>query len=630
MIETATTFQSSSIELQLEEHGRIDRRLPHGGRIYMDRPLPFLCLYRHPAEQPDDLTERLVTTQGSYLIATSEEVQQQDVAALVRTLAGVMAERFGAFLIVEIWGEPERGETDRGEPFSLQPSFQVYAPEHDLLDETTAMLARSLRHVKIHQLAADVHVTFGDRPAPPEFTPVEPAVDEEASRFFVGVEVTPIYRDAETGAVYPFLFDDLRRQLAVALKKTFFDFASRRTRFEAPNYLSLGRRAFEQSVSLVDEGLATVDESFDFLLQSTPVNTEEAWRMFEGSGFEENPVLRYRPLPVDPELLKRRLFALPIEEVDDPTLSWLFREKQEELDRKITMMRDRDTRRYFYGSLQLFGQVDRDLLQLARDILDGLPKRDEDFGSRENLDAEAFAEVAVVEFEYYRKDCEAFPETVQIRHDMPPGLMVSRGQLLIGHQTRVPAHRVDALLHHEIGTHMLTYYNGCAQPLRLLYNGLAGYEALQEGIAVLAEYLCGGLSIPRLRVLAARVIASHSMIEGCTFVELFRSLRSDYGFEEQEAFSITMRTFRGGGLIKDVIYLRGLHELLEFLREGGKLSDLFVGKIALHHLPFVSELRDRGVLRTVPLRPRYLDDERAHERLASFQGERTIVDLIET
>jgi uncharacterized protein (TIGR02421 family) len=213
---------------------------------------------------------------------------------------------------------------------------------------------------------------------------------------------------------------------------------------------------------------------------------------------------------------------------------------------------------------------------------------------------------------------------------MPAGMIVSRGHLLIGHQTRVPAPRVNALLHHEVGTHMLTYYNGRAQPLHLLSNGLAGYEALQEGIAVLSEYLCGGLSIPRLRVLAARVVAANGIIEGCSFVDLFKLLQSEYDFTEREAYSVTLRTFRGGGLIKDVIYLRGLHELLEYLREGKDLSELFVGKIALHHLPLITELRDRGVLRDVPLRPRYLDDDRSKERLASMRGGRTVVDLIET
>ena len=39
--------------------------------------------------------------------------------------------------------------------------------------------------------------------------------------------------------------------------------------------------------------------------------------------------------------------------------------------------------------------------------------------------------------------------------------------------------------------------HGRSQPFQQLYVGLAGYEALQEGLAVLSEYLVGGLSRPR-------------------------------------------------------------------------------------------------------------------------------------
>ena len=54
--------------------------------------------------------------------------------------------------------------------------------------------------------------------------------------------------------------------------------------------------------------------------------------------------------------------------------------------------------------------------------------------------------------------------------------MVSKGNLLIGDRISVPSARVDALLQHEIGTHVLTYFNGRCQPLRILYDGMAGYD----------------------------------------------------------------------------------------------------------------------------------------------------------
>ncbi len=95
--------------------------------------------------------------------------------------------------------------------------------------------------------------------------------------------------------------------------------------------------------------------------------------------------------------------------------------------------------------------------------------------------------------------------------------MVSQGNLLIGTHTKIPLSRVEALIQHEVGTHVLTYLNGRAQPFRQLYIGLAGYEELQEGLAVLSEYMVDGLSRPRLRLLAARVVAARHMIAGGIF-----------------------------------------------------------------------------------------------------------------
>ena len=86
---------------------------------------------------------------------------------------------------------------------------------------------------------------------------------------------------------------------------------------------------------------------------------------------------------------------------------------------------------------------------------------------------------------------------------------------------------------------MLTYYNGRAQPFRQLYSGLAGYDALQEGLAVLAEYLVGGLTRPRLRLLAARVLAAQSVTDGASFVDCFRQLEGQ-GFDQRTAFGIAV------------------------------------------------------------------------------------------
>jgi uncharacterized protein (TIGR02421 family) len=208
--------------------------------------------------------------------------------------------------------------------------------------------------------------------------------------------------------------------------------------------------------------------------------------------------------------------------------------------------------------------------------------------------------------------------------------MVSRGNLLVPADLSIPAGRVEALLQHEVGTHILTYYNGGAQPFRQLRNGLPGYDELQEGIAVLAEHLVGGLSRARLRILAARVVAVRRMIDGASFVEVFRELDRDYDFAQRTAYTIAMRVFRGGGQAKDAVYLRGLSALLEYLGRGGDFEALLIGKIALQHLDVVRDLQARSVLVPVPYRPRYLDLPSAAARLERLRAGVNVLDLAES
>ena len=142
-------------------------------------------------------------------------------------------------------------------------------------------------------------------------------------------------------------------------------------------------------------------------------------------------------------------------------------------------------------------------------------------------------------------------------------LMVSFGRLLIPEAAAFRADRVEPLLHHEVGTHVVTYQNGARQPLKLLTIGLPGYDETQEGLAVLAEYLTGGLDPRRLRVLAARVVAVDKMLDGADFLDIFESLRTDYRIPTRTAWSIAIRVVVGGGSVKDAIYLRGISRILE-------------------------------------------------------------------
>ncbi|MGO4831339.1 tyrosine/phenylalanine carboxypeptidase domain-containing protein, partial [Rhizobiaceae sp. 2RAB30] len=176
--------------------------------------------------------------------------------------------------------------------------------------------------------------------------------------------------------------------------------------------------------------------------------------------------------------------------------------------------------------------------------------------------------------------------------------------------------------------HLLTYFNGDMQGLSILRSGLAGYEGMQEGLAVLAEYLVGGMTAARLRLLAARVVACRAMLGGAAFEEVFRILRQDHGFDRRIAFNVVLRVFRGGGLAKDAIYLRGVMQVLEHLRQGGSLTPFWIGKISAAHFGAIQELSARGLLRPPLLEPAFLSSEAARPRLKKAMAGIDPIDMI--
>jgi uncharacterized protein (TIGR02421 family) len=372
----------------------------------------------------------------------------------------------------------------------------------------------------------------------------------------------------------------------------------------------------------VDRALADIASSFRFLLDVTPIDLVHARTDFLRTG--RVPDFEYRPLPDDPELTTTRLTDVPINDVEDPTVGSLLQEKQRELLLMLQMLACRGSAEFLSLSIEAYGAVAPDLLHQAQDIIRGVAPSAPDTGPW--LDAHAFAQLAQSELDRYRAFAPDIESHVEVR-DGSTGVMVSNGDVLVAPTARISAARADALLHHEVGTHVVTYVNGAHQQLRTLGGGLAGHEETQEGLAVLAEYLAGGLTANRLRQLAARVIAVHEMICGTEFPAVHRGL-VDVGVPTEQAFSITVRVFRSGGLTKDAVYLRGLHELVGYLGAGRSLDTLWLGKMPLSAVPLVDQLHQRGVLTDPLLVPRYLDLPGARARLANLHQVDSLTSLI--
>lgn len=611
---------------RLDSDRAVRRAMPVWGRLHVDRQLPFIVVYRRPADRPDPGTERLVVGVAGYLLADGGPASSPVLARLLESVARTMVEAFGAFLILEVWSAPEDGEPD-ADAAAPRPAYRVSHYRDPDVYSTAEELSSALRESRIMRQAPLVESGESRRVAPPGMRPLMDAkMLRSIGADLVGVEVRPVYR-SETGELYPVVVRQMARRLATCIDRAAYRYTLSRTTARPPHYHALGRRASVKAVWDVDRALAEIGESFDPLLQVTPVNGEQAWREFHASRYQRRPRFIYRPLPFDPGRLKHALWSIRPERVEDPTLMYLFRDTQFAFDKRISLVTEIERPEFLQTSLQIHGGVEDGLASLARHLLETLPRTR---GGRRSprLTAEEFAARAAAEVHAYREDHPRFGVLPEVREDIYSGLLVSNGRLLIGSEAHIPASRADALIQHEVGTHLVTRHNGRAQRLRLLAVGLPGYDELQEGLAVLGEYLVGGLDAERMRVLAARVLAVHAMTEGAEFVETWRMLRT-HGFSQRSAFTITTRVYRGGGLAKDAMYLRGLMGTLDYVADGCAFDRLFLGKFAVKHVPVIDELLLREVLSPPAVLPRYLIRPDAVGRLAGLaQGGLTVTDLV--
>ena len=588
------------------------------GRAFVDHAVPVLSVHRCVGRSTGDPAldvraacneaHRLVTTQPAY-VHTSGESPDADCAT-IRAVADALSAD-GPVLTIEVWSPLD--ESDDGvDPFQRQPGFTIYTT-----DETPAAtvdaLCDALSGVEIAGQGAEVCRVATETVAPPGLPPLDLAGP------VVGLAVDAVFLNTREGEFYPRVLRRLRRAVEPALRA-----AGRASRSAAP----LGRVRLEPAAEVVDRGLSEVSGQYGFLLQVTPVNAASAWADFQAAACERAPELLYRPLTFDPDAVRRDLYALPLDAVEDVLVAGLLRECRDEIDGHIRMILDVETPQFLPGSLRVYGAPDAGLVALAHEVVGHLDRQPDATRGDEVVGATAFAAAARAELEHYHAASDAVPVEVEVRDDIASSLMVSSGRLLVGAGAQIPARRVPALLAHEVGTHVLTYANGCAQPLEQLRHGLAGYQDLQEGLAVLAEWLVGGLTAGRFRTLAARVVGADALVGGADFVETFRLLCDALGLSDRAAFGVTLRLYRGGGLTKDMVYLRGLRDLLDHLARGGPFWPLYVGKLALRHLGPVDTLRQRGVLAEPPLRPRFAEDPSALARLDRARGGLSVLDLL--
>lgn len=592
---------------EFNEQGSLRQPVGESGRVHIDRSLPFLFLYRGPSEG-QSLARQIAIEGPSYLVwdEVDDHIAHSALGELVDRLSG----EWGRMLVLILDDRPMApagSDSTRLTPFVAaigedgSPGARRVA---ESLERSLKRIEIDLRRCKVERVPAAVDPAI----------PLHAAVSAEDRVDLVTLAIPPIDRRPD-GGNYPGIRHDLSVAVGDALLRAACAYLDDGQRTVPKHYRSLGRSYYLAAARKADRKIDEIARSFDFLLSISPIDSQRAFDDFRANRGEKPPRFHYRPLTVDPDIAKRDLYAIDLTALEDPLLERLLAEKRREIDAQLTMLATRNTPSFRPASMFLYGAVDAPLLADARTILAATAK-DPPRGA--TVAAPEIAAAAADLAARYRQADDSFVPEIQVRDDVD-GLLVSGPRLMISSRAMMPARRLPALLAHEVGVHLLTYFNGLGQGLGAFSTGLAGYEGVQEGLGVFAEWAVGGLTRTRLRLLAARVVAVDAMLKGASFIDSYRILTRDHGFSQSGAFGICARVYRSGGLAKDAIYLQGFRAVIDLIVAGARLEPFWLGKIAVGHVAAIEELLQRGLVKKPRFTPLFLEEADTKARIARLR-----------
>ena len=350
---------------------------------------------------------------------------------------------------------------------------------------------------------------------------------------------------------------------------------------------------------LKNETLFKIDANIDHLVKKiellnyvNPINIEQEKKKFFSSKYLKDPKFIYPHRDFDKFSLHKEFFAQPINDIEDERLRDFYEEIIYFYSGLIQCIETIGKgKRFYYNSLHSFGTPTEQDVQNAKFILHF---ESSDPGN-EIFKPKYTAEESKKFFREYSKIYD-FSYEIKTSEVMGAIAMVSNSAkaLLLNSSHIYSDNQINILTNHEIGVHMVTSMNGVLHPLQVFSHGFPNNEETQEGLAVFSEYMSGNLTVKRLKELAYRVLAVDSLAKGYSFSQTFRMLHNAYDLNKEDAFHISVRAHRGGGLTKDHLYLSGLKKVYNLYKSNFDLTLLLTGKVSIEYAEDIMYMIDNG------------------------------------
>ncbi len=346
------------------------------------------------------------------------------------------------------------------------------------------------------------------------------------------------------------------------------------------------------NVVRIDKNLNNLVKKIELLSYINPTNIEQEKRNFFSSKYNINPRFHYKKIDFDAHKLQQELFSQDIDSIRDEETRNFYRDVIYDYSGLIQCIESIGKgNKFYFNSLKSFGTPTEKDVENARFIL-----HFED----EEYDQEMFPVFSATEAaEYFQEFTKRYDFDFNLKYStkISAAAMVknSTQTLVIKKNHRYSANQLKVLANHEIGVHMVTTFNGLAQPLKIFHNGFPKNLETQEGLAVFSEYMSGCLTLYRLKELSYRVMATDSLRRGFDFCATFDLLHNQYKLNREEAYNISLRVHRGGGFTKDYLYLTGLKKIYDAFHRGESLEPLLSGKVTFEYKNIVNNWRKHGL-----------------------------------
>lgn len=503
---------------------------------------------------------------------------------VIDALVGKLEEKFGGCLVFDFHSYNYRRHPDKETPIINIGTENIDSTKYrDLIDTWMSSLAK-IKIPKIKEQIKENSIFYGRGHFLNHITSKFP------NTVVLATEIKKLYCDEESGNESPHMIDTMARGIHSAIASTASFFETRYLSKLALQNADLTREINLEALFNLDKQFFDLVRQIDYLDLLNPVNVDAERKSFFRSKYRYNPCFSYKVMPFDTRGITKNLYNLLTENINDSVIENYYIDNIDSYILLLDLLADRNTKNFLYSSIKLFGKPSSQQIAAASNILCNTAH--EDVKNEQLVDAKAFADSLSDNIRSY-----GLVKRVQITNNLAANVVFvpTRNLFKIKKDLKLDKTYASGLIAREVGIRAMCFENAKLQPIRVFQTDTPKTVATQEGLGLFVEYATHNLTSKRLRTIALRTLAIDHMIREISFPDTFAYLMDEFSLEPENAYQICVRCYRGSGLTKDHLYLKGFLDAMKLFQNSQLSEDYLVGKVAFDDIQILDRLKEKNL-----------------------------------